>query len=521
MPRIPLSEKQRIQVQQDSVFMQGAPGLGWKLGEGQAIINAGERIGQGIYGIGKSIADYAKKKMDTEDKLAAQDDYNLFKATSDKLKYELAEYPGLDDEQKEIMINNWRTEYEEQRKPFLERMSGSFRQLHDSRMRGVAAGLQEDIRLLLRNGEVTRLQNHAETQFQTAIKNGDIEGAKKIASEHEGTLFSRTTADKMRMIAEQQAPYYLAKRAIEAGERNVSQKIKDGYFGPMPENLKDRLLTLDKTMTLNRENQSDTEYIAGILDGSIFPDDEEVIHASERGDISKKQEVRRLKINKAAREEIRRAENREARAATAEKVQEKREADKKRRDKMDAFKFELATTMFPTNPTAAALVRNTWYERAEVAFPNDPKSQLALRKEIDRATENGMTGKSEFSMPGGAEVLAFIQKSYGEDEYHAKNLYRDPPGLLWFNREDSATYQRARYYEMIDRAKALLRSGAPANQIIKDLSEQGKLINAAMIDKILTPAQNNERRREKRRLPNGDIAVKLSDGTIVIQEEKK
>lgn len=517
MPRIPLSEKGLVQNRQDAVYMQGAPGLDWKMGEGRALINFGDSLGRGLYGLGKAIKEWGEKERDTNDKLMAQQDLNLFNSTFAQLRQDLANNPGIDDTQKAVMIHEWQERYADERKQYTEKMSGDFRKLHDARMLGRSADARNDINLLMIQGRVQRDMDLANAQFQAALQAGDVETARRIVSDHRGGLYSEEQAQKMLVTIDQQAPYYLAKRDIEAGDLKAEERIKNDEFGKMPIALKERALAAARTQRINRENQTYTEYLGGILDGSIYPDDDAVINRFERGEISETAKNKMLKLNRQERDRLRieadRAESRQRQA----KERQRRALEQQKTDKLAAFKLDLALNVFSSNPNEAALQMDEWMKRSEIAFPDDPKSQLELRKSITEAVHDGLSGKGDFALPGGAEVLSFIQENYGATAQNAKGLKYDPNGF--FNTENSPEFMKARWYEVVDRAKNMLRQGKPAAEIIKDIKDQVSLLNDGQIGQIMRydPIPDGEQER----FFNGSIAIFGADKKFIRWKDGK
>ena len=94
MPRIPMSDKGGlVQHQRDSVPMSGAPGMSFKLDEGQAWKELGAQIGRAGESFGGAMMNYAKAAQDTDNKLAASQARNLFSGIQGELAGRMAEHP--------------------------------------------------------------------------------------------------------------------------------------------------------------------------------------------------------------------------------------------------------------------------------------------------------------------------------------------------------------------------------------------------------------------------------------------
>ena len=164
MPKLPLAQIGSLQGHEratapitrllDSDFGMSGPRALEKLGE--KIADAGHGIADAAHGAIRAKAAFDRQMIDTENRIAAIDDRNLFESGQRELETWLADNPMATDQEKQQRIRDADEQYGKARTEIVERMSPSFRRYHDSVMQGVRQQALGRRGNLIMQGAVTR-----------------------------------------------------------------------------------------------------------------------------------------------------------------------------------------------------------------------------------------------------------------------------------------------------------------------------------------------------------------------------
>lgn len=162
---------------------------------------------------------------------------------------------------------------------------------------------------------------------------------------------------------------------------------------------------------------------------------------------------------------------------------EARRADTERAENIrDSYKFDIIQLDFPTNPNEAYdMFQDVWDELK--AHVKDYKHLVDLYGTLKTQLDKGLKNEQdEFKSPEGKAVKQYIEKKFrnGTD---FQELYYDPNGL--FNKEDSQNFQQARYYELYEIARKMLRDGKSASEVTAEINERVSQLNDGKIKNIL------------------------------------
>ena len=547
MPRIPMADKAGlIRHNDDTVHMRGAPELNWKLNEGQALINMGDQISRASERLGSSMIAFGQNMRHQEDVLAATEDRNLFNRLNGELNNRLANTPGATDEEKQSWIEEYRQKYEDERKPFLDRMSGTFRKQHDAEMNGLRIHANTDRMRLLIQGRVQRVTDLTLSKLKDAgLRCDHVEYMRILKESQEGEfpLFSAEMYEKLMQNYFHLADFGLAKRAVEANnDPKIAEKLaekKDGKYVHYPhlhETEREQLRRAAVTMRTRAEAQENAQFTADLYSGKLNITPEELKEKYQRGGMSPAQynvqdkvlngfirkrqrdEARAAKAEKAALaeqkkteyEERRREEVRNGTERTEEDVrrdfldgkinypqyrkelgeirrgERSRAADdaKARSDRKKAFLFTIDSTFVPTDVDEARELFFKMSGEAAEKFKGDPEALKDVMKVIENTFSGDRAVDKDFALPGGQEILQFIKDNYGESADAAKNLEFDAG--IFRDGIDSEEFMAARYNEIMDIARQMLRRpNVKLSDIQQEIEYRVKLLNDGFIKNLI------------------------------------
>ena len=553
MPKIPLSNKTFLDTRHDVVHAPNAPGMDFGMDTARNLGRAADlagRVGDNIWGAVRSAvgarADFLKQMEHQEDVLAATEDRNLFNRLNGELNNQLANTPGATDEEKQSWIDGYRQKYEDERKPFLDRMSGTFRKQHDAEMNGLFIRANDDRMRVLIQGRVQRVTDLTLSQLKDAALRGDEAEYRRILDNAQNggvPLFSAEKRAELEQNYYHLADFGKAKRAVEANTPDIDAKLaergKDGKYKNYPhlhETEREQLRRAAVTMRTRAEAQENAQFTADLYSGKLNITPEELKEKYQRGGMSPAQynvqdkvlngfirkrqrdEARAAKAEKAALaeqkktgyEERRREEVRNGTERIEEDVrrdfldgkinypqyrkelgeirrgERSRAADdaKAQRDRKKAFLFKVHTTFVPTDVDEARELFVKMSDEAAEKFKGDPEALDNVMKVIENTFSGDRAVDKDFALPGGQEILQFIKDNYGESADAAKNLehFNGFP----YGWTDSEEYMAARYNEIMDIARQMLRRpNVKVSDIQKEIEYRVKLLNDGFIKNLI------------------------------------
>jgi len=362
MPKIPMSNKAGfIRHVSDTVHMQGAPGMNWGMEEGQALSNLGDQISRGANHLGNAVMAFGRHMQHQEDVLAATEDRNLFSKLNGELRNKLANNPGASDEEKQDWINGYKQLYEDERKPFLDKMSGNFRKQHDAEMNSLRIKAQNDRDFILKQGAVQRVTDLTLEKLKDAALRSDEKEYRRILNEAQEGEFPLFSAEKYAMLEQK---YY---RLSDFGAANamletvppdqlieqLKAKNDGGYanFTHLPEDRREIFIRKAEAKQGQIEKDFDLQVIASYQnDAPMYDSDEAIDAAFAQGDINAKQRVRYKEWNKKY---YRQKQHSAAKAGNDQ-----------RQRQIDQF---ISDTLYDENGRARALNENTFAAAAKKA----------------------------------------------------------------------------------------------------------------------------------------------------------
>lgn len=164
----------------------------------------------------------------------------------------------------------------------------------------------------------------------------------------------------------------------------------------------------------------------------------------------------------------------------AKKAQEQAYAQQQD-DIASAIKFDLAIKKYPLSPEAAYQAANEDFKQACAAI-HDPKRLKDVLDAISKKLNDTLSFKEdEFQTDEGKAVLRFIQSKYMDDG-EFQGLKWDPWGP---KKDKSQAFMRARYYEITEVARAMLRKGESPEKIESYIKGEVGKLNNGKIKQIL------------------------------------
>lgn len=395
MPKIPMAEKAgAIRHISDTVHMTGAPNLNWKLDEGQALMDMGDKIGRGAEKLGNAMMAFGQHMQHQEDVLAATEDRNLFHQLNGELNNKLANTPGATDEEKLEWITGYKQKYEDERRPYLQKMSIAFRKQHDAEMNGLRIRAQDDRILLLNQGKVQRVTDQTLAQLKDAALRGDEQEYRRIldnAQQGEYPLFSAEKRAMLEADYSRLADWGEAKRLVEAGTPGIVEMLrardKDGrylHFDHLSTEGRERLIHYAETREAHQLSDDYQAAAAETLSTGQFPyTEEQMRQLHEDGAWSDRKFNLMHSLYAAHRKEIDRRESAKKRSVQAN-----------RKLRLQAAKNAIDMIDYPA-ANDYARTRLRMLEQIVKAFPEDFTAQRELGEYLDRRLKNDPLDQSE------------------------------------------------------------------------------------------------------------------------------
>jgi len=370
-----------VRNREDAVEMRGAPGMDFGMDVGRALSDLGRGIGETGRRLGDIGMAFGRQMQETEDRLNATKAESIWRAKQSELRARMADNPGAYDQ-----FGAWAADtdlaYEEEAKPFLEKMSKRSRELFDARMAGVREEAINDRKRIGYQARTAAAYNLFQDEFKEKALAGDREGCMALLNDHRGTLISeeeyQLKADKDYWALSQ---YGEAKRRIARGERHVADDLKEtdseGHYTnykQMDEKFRRALIKEGELQDAKMDAAEVEEFVQRLQSG------EEI-------DIEKEVEFLDENQAKAFREIYRKFQEKKASAQAKEQAQRERdrarEAEAKKKRELDATEYELM--LFQFSPDAAE--RDKQYLQFKTMifreYVNDPASVKRLMRQLD------------------------------------------------------------------------------------------------------------------------------------------
>jgi hypothetical protein len=188
-----------------------------------------------------------------------------------------------------------------------------------------------------------------------------------------------------------------------------------------------------------------------------------------------------------------RYESAQASAAKAKKTEMQQDLAKQATETKERIMWDVYQTTFSSNSNIAVMQAKELRDEADSQI-KDYGDLEAVHKFIDQRLNDVLNGKDEFATTEGKIVNDWIDKNYRDMKtwYGKKRsvplytgLHFDPDGPN--NEKDSQEFQEARFYELKDKARELLRAGEKSGDVEKKLKELVDQMNDGAIEKIMSP----------------------------------
>lgn len=468
MPRIPMSDKGGlVQHQRDSVPMSGAPGMSFKLDEGQAWKEIGAQIGRAGESFGGAMMNYAKAAQDTDNKLAASQARNLFSGIQGELGSRMAENP-----QDFGKFREWAQEadkrYADEVKQYTDKMSQGYRKEFEVEMDGLRTrALQDRVRKGIQ-AKVTADYELLQAQWKDAALRGDEAESRRLLDEHRGVLISEQEYQQKLLDYGRMCDSGAAKRLVESGAPGAVERLKaqkDGVyteFGRMSEEYRTRLIRIAEDQTREREDSTRSKFLADMADGNV-PELSALKEAHDSGQMSDKMY--------AWQHDLVASYNARADKARAD------QASAIRADKRARALLELELLEMPSDGGEKSALKEELFAKVQKDFPSDWKVQHEYLTALNTRFKDG----SVFDTPAGKLCSQIVDKAYKD----RKLGYR--PWAFW-RRETGDDFQAARYLELLKWQESELQKGSPVETIIKGTQERIKMLNSGEIRTFLENA---------------------------------
>ena len=506
MPRIPMSERGYVPHVENGVRMRGAPGMDFGMDTSRALRDAGnglEDLGRGALELYAAGREFVEREADTQNKLAATNARNLYRAINEELENRMASNPADFKE-----YSKWADEadqrYLDEVRQYTEQMTTPFRNQFNAEMEGIRIDSLSQRRKIGIQAKVTADYNMMQTLLKDAAQRGDEAEYKRILDEHKGTLISEEEYNIRNVEYGKLADSAAAKRLVDAAAdsespvqaKSILERLKerdsDGNyvnFKNITEDYRDQLIRVAKTAKTQKETERDAHVLAEINQGRV-PTEDSLIAAKDADIITEEQFNRYMGWVKSYNSAIASAEKAAKAEAKAEKNEAKQAANEAKRlqreqetIEKDHWNYKISNTWFSSDPNAA------WAQREQIwseilKSVNDSSDLNELMKHLDSQMQDGLSGKSEFTTPDGKLVQQYIEKSY-RDGVQIKGLSYDPSGL--FNKVKDQKFMQARYYEIHEMAREMLRKGKTGTEVIEEVKKRVGQLNDGEIKFIMTP----------------------------------
>jgi hypothetical protein len=495
MPRIPIPNSPGfVQAQRGTVLMTDAPGANFKMDESAALINLGRSIGD----VGVKVSNagsqavsawskYYAQSQDTENKLAAAEDRALFKESGNALIKRITENPAASVEDKKLWIEDFQRNYDNARKPLLERMSKDFRSLHDVEMSALAADFADRRKIALIESDIRSKSDAALNDYQSFCDRGEFDEAARLVTEMRGRTWNDQQA---KALLEKDLPmrrdFSQAQELAESSPvmalkqlKEVSGEGKHLYFGNLTEKGRRQLVNYAEALAAKSEKEMDQRVLAEMASGSRPYSDEQLTEMRDNGMISNEQFVTYSKWNK----EFDRAEQ-------AKKTLQEKAAAASKQQQIYKFMYDkFYSRDWKQQPLSEAEATQIYREAKEL-YGSDYKGFMSFADDLQKRVAGIEKGTDFYSGIVGRQVKDFLNTALKNNGL----FYENDPG--WFKRtvrKDDPIFQNARYIELYQLAEEI----APAlnndyEKIMQVLTTKIKQLNEGVIDRIINNTINGQ-----------------------------
>lgn len=411
MPKIPMAEKAGlIRHVSDTVHMQGAPDLNWKLGEGQALINMGDQLGRGADRLGNAALEFGRQMQDTEDRLNATRIESLWRDRQSALEARMAENPG-DYEKFGEWAQDTDSEFVDASKPFRDKMSKHALDLFDAHMDGIRKEAYHRRQRVGYQARVTADYNLFQAQWKDAALRSDLETCNAMLEQHRGTLISEQEYEQKKLDYERLSAFGEVKRQVEAGAPGIIDKLKeqdgDGNYANykgLEEAARDRFIRVAEADDAKRRSDENQTLVDRLNSGEQIT--EEDIDRAFEGQTSpeavkqKNQQKRIVRQFTNRQKAAQRLSEREARQEAREERRERREAEAEEREKkkgeVNAHEYRLLTYEFSSDPAVRQKQYSDLLNDIYVTYAGDGQTCHKLRAQLNESFKAKNTPDSSY-----------------------------------------------------------------------------------------------------------------------------
>lgn len=501
MPKIPFAPKPDAPRHvSDAVPMSGAPGMNFKMEEGEALRQFGKSLGEAGRAVGGAMTDFAEKLTDTSNQLAAAEAQSLYTKQSEELRTRMAQNPFQYKEFAKWSRDN-ETAFDEAAKPILERMSPNFRKLFEARMSGVRARQSGEFKRVGTQAQISvELERYKKLKAEYA-KTGNAAAYKALVEYHRGVLISKEQADLDMLDYHRLAESAEAGRLIAADPETALKKLQERggtegdfvNFKHLPQDYRKSLIRDAAVGAAKKQN----EFLEGMAanfheNGQLLYSDEKLTEMHRNGEISDELYNHAMRYNARFQQEMSGLRSKQESAANARLDQEiaaftiKNLYDEKGREKiLTAGEADLVCKQARELCGAhykkyLDLVRTIRASAAAAQKGDDPwktldgKQVLRFLKSQDLYYNAGPLKKGWF---GGEKRVPFDLKS--------KEFKENINGTRGDGYDFTDAYAAAQELEMYRTAETMLEQGKTAPEIIERMTNAVDSIHAGYCRTIL------------------------------------
>lgn len=272
-----------IQHQRSTVPMSGAPGMNFKMDDGESLINLGRNIADSSEKIGNAMTSYVAAKVKffeqqqyVQDRLAATEARNLYDSLNADLTLRMTDNPAQFEKFAEWAIETDKT-YEHDVLQFTEKMSPDFRKQFDAEMLGVRKKGLAQRREIGRQAEVTANYNLFQAQWKNAALSGNLEECNRMLEEERGILINEQEYQQKKLDYQGMADFGLVDRAIEAGQDGIIELLKQrneagGYenFKALDESSRKKFIQAAEAKDSQKRAEENAVLLDALNDGEVI-----------------------------------------------------------------------------------------------------------------------------------------------------------------------------------------------------------------------------------------------------------
>lgn len=411
MPKIPMAEKAGlVRHVSDTVHMTGAPNLNWKLDEGKALMDMGDKIGRGAEKLGNAMMAFGVHMQETEDRLNATRIESLWKDRQSALETRMAENPAEYEKFAE-WARETDSDFVEASKPFRDKMSKRGLELFDARMDGIRKETYNRRRTFAVQARVTADYNLFQSQWKDAALRSDLDTCNRLLEEHRGTLISQREYEQKKIDFGRLSAFGEVKRLVEAGAPGIIEKLKArdskgnyAYFTGLELAARDRFIRVAEADDAKRRSDENQMLVDRLNSGEqvTLEDIDRAFDGKTSPEAVKQKNQQRRIVQQFIhqRETARRQAEREARQEAREERREQREArqaeNDDRKKEITAHEYRLLSYEFSSDPA----LRQTQYAdlRNEilVKYAGDGQAARKLLTQLDERFKAQITPDSSY-----------------------------------------------------------------------------------------------------------------------------